>query len=166
MSLATVNELPELDALALFRTCCAAEPWAVGMTEGRPYADAVALHRQADALFARLSESDWLQAFAAHPKIGDMSSLQKKYAHTAALAGSEQAGAQQATADVLQRLKDGNDAYDRKFGFIFIVCATNKSAAKMLDLLEARLPNTRAQELVNAAVEQAKITHLRLDKHL
>lgn len=166
MSLTTVNEFPEPDALALFRTCCAAESWAVGMSDGRPYADVATLHRQADALFAQLDESDWLQAFAAHPKIGDMNSLQKKYAHTAALAGSEQSGAQQATAEVLHRLKAGNDAYDRKFGFIFIVCATDKSAVEMLDLLEARLPNTRAQELVNAAVEQAKITHLRLDKHL
>lgn len=166
MSLATVNELPESDALALFRTCCAAEPWAAGMVAGRPYTDVAALHRQADALFARLTESDWLQAFAAHPKIGDMNSLHKKYAHTAALAGSEQAGVRRATTDVLQRLKNGNDAYVRKFGFIFIVCATHKSADEMLKRLDARLPNSRAQELANAASEQAKITHLRLDTHL
>ena len=65
---------------------------------------------------------------------------------------------------MLQALKEGNDAYDDKFGFIFIVCATGKSASEMLALLNARLPNNRATELQNAAEEQRKITHLRLDK--
>jgi 2-oxo-4-hydroxy-4-carboxy-5-ureidoimidazoline decarboxylase len=166
MNLSALNELPEPEALPLFLTCCAAEPWAAGMVAGRPYADRPALHRQADVLFDGLSESDWLQAFTAHPKIGDLDSLHKKYAHTAALAGGEQAATNAASDAVLLRLKTGNEAYHQKFGFIFIVCATQRSADEMLDLLEARLPNNRAQELVNAAGEQAKITHLRLDKLL
>ena len=105
-------------------------------------------------------------AFEAHPKIGDIKSLKAKYASTEALASGEQAGARVAPEAVLQRLKDGNDAYLHKFGFIFIVCATGKSAEQMLELLEQRLPNSREQELRIAAEEQAKITHIRLDKLL
>lgn len=111
-----------------------------------------------------LSDEDWLQAFDAHPKIGDVTSLKKKYANTHSLASGEQSATAAADESVLQRLKNGNDAYADKFGFIFIVCATGKSADEMLALLEARLPNTRAQEIENAAREQAKITHIRLDK--
>lgn len=164
MNLDELNALPREQAEARFRDCCAAEPWVQGMVDNRPYASRDQLLEQSQRLWPTLTEQDWLQAFEAHPKIGDVDSLRKKYASTKALASGEQAGARQAPEAVLQRLKADNDAYQEKFGFIFIVCATGKSAAEMLELLEARLPNTREQEIENAAREQAKITELRLEK--
>lgn len=166
MTLEQLNHLPALQAQALLRDCCAAERWVQGMLEARPYASVEALHQQAGNLWPTLAEADWLAAFEAHPKIGDIASLKAKYASTEALASSEQAGARVANESVLQRLQAGNQAYLDKFGFIFIVCATGKTAEQMLALLEQRLPNERVDELQIAAAEQAKITHLRLDKLL
>lgn len=164
MSLEELNTLPREQAEARFRDCCAATPWIQGMTDGRPYRNGESLLAHSRTLWPTLTEADWLRAFEAHPKIGDVDSLRKKYASTKALASGEQSGARQAPDAVLQRLKAGNDAYLEKFGFIFIVCATGKSAVEMLDLLEARLPNTREEEIDNAAREQAKITEIRLEK--
>jgi OHCU decarboxylase len=105
-----------------------------------------------------------LAAFAAHPRIGDVDSLRTKFAHTKTWASGEQAGVDAASEDTLIRLADGNDAYFDRFGYIFIVCATGKSADQMLALLEARLPNDAVTELPIAAAEQRKITQLRLQK--
>ncbi|MGP4843016.1 2-oxo-4-hydroxy-4-carboxy-5-ureidoimidazoline decarboxylase [Marinobacter sp. 1Y8] len=164
MSLESLNRMSEAEACATLQTCCAADRWISAMVAARPFASSEALHAQAKMLWPTLTDDDWLQAFDAHPKIGDVTSLKKKYANTHNLASGEQSSTAVANETVLQRLKDGNDAYADKFGFIFIVCATGKSADEMLALLEARLPNTRPQEIENAAREQAKITHLRLDK--
>lgn len=166
MTLQEINELPRELALALFHNCCAAAVWTEAMTDRRPYASTEALHATARELWPTLTEADWLAAFEAHPKIGDMQSLKARYASTAALASGEQSGAREASEDVLTRLQAGNGAYQAKFGFIFIVCATGKSAEEMLALLESRLPNSRDAELQIAAAEQAKISHIRLDKLL
>ncbi|MGM0570237.1 2-oxo-4-hydroxy-4-carboxy-5-ureidoimidazoline decarboxylase [Marinobacter sp.] len=164
MSLEELNALPPDQAEARFRDCCAAEPWVQGMVDNRPYTSREAMLAQSQRLWPTLTERDWLQAFEAHPRIGDVDSLRKKYASSKALASGEQAGARSADEDVLRRLKQGNDTYLEKFGFIFIVCATGKSAKEMLHLLEARLPNGREMELKNAAREQARITEIRLEK--
>ncbi|WP_339779498.1 2-oxo-4-hydroxy-4-carboxy-5-ureidoimidazoline decarboxylase [uncultured Marinobacter sp.] len=166
MTAETLNTLPRDEAEAQLRNCCAAETWVEGMLEGLPYRDKSALITQSRDLWPKLTEQDWLQAFSAHPKIGDIDSLRAKYASTRAMASGEQAGARQAPEEILQRLKACNDAYQEKFGFIFIVCATGKSAEEMLELLESRLTQTRAQEISTAAAEQAKITELRLEKLL
>lgn len=166
MTLEELNQLPADAALTLFRDCCAADAWARPMMEMRPFQSMAALHEASRALWPTLTEADWLAAFEAHPKIGDIKSLRSKYASTEALASGEQSGAQAAPEEVLQRLKEGNEAYENKFGFIFIVCATGKSAQEMLTLLEARLPNSRKTEIDIAGAEQAKITHIRLDKLL
>ena len=83
---------------------------------------------------------------------------------TADWSAGEQAGVAQASEDVIQGLAQGNDAYYEKFGFVFLICATGKSAAEMLSALEARLPNDRATELQNAAQEHSAITKIRLEK--
>jgi OHCU decarboxylase len=111
---------------------------------------------------SNMIESDWLEAFDAHPRIGDVDSLKKKYANTLKTAGSEQSGVAAADNNTLKRLAVTNETYFKKFGFIFIVFATGKSASEMLALLEERLPNDRATEVENAAAEQLKITLLRL----
>jgi len=164
MTLEELNALPREQAEARFRDCCAAESWVQGMTASRPFASHDAMLAQSRRLWPTLTGDDWLQGFEAHPKIGNLDSLRKKYVSTRALAIGEQAGAQQAPDATLQHLRAGNDAYLEKFGFIFIVCATGKTAGEMLSLLEARLPNSREQELDNAAHEQAKITEIRLEK--
>ena len=136
------------------------------MVSGRPYSSAEALRSAADQNWQGLDESDYLQAFDGHPKIGDVGSLKTKYANTKELAAGEQSSVNVASDDTIRALADGNSAYEDKFGFIFIVCATGKSAAQMTALLQARLPNERNQELINAAEEQRKIFQIRLEKLL
>jgi 2-oxo-4-hydroxy-4-carboxy-5-ureidoimidazoline decarboxylase len=159
-----LNELNTADALAAFGTCCTSDVWIKGMVQARPFTDVDHTHQAALDVWSTCEEADFLQAFEGHPKIGDVSSLRKKYANTKGLASNEQSGVNVATEQTLQALSDGNNDYDVKNGFIFIVYATGKSASEMLDILNARLPNDRATELKNAALEQSKITGLRINK--
>jgi 2-oxo-4-hydroxy-4-carboxy-5-ureidoimidazoline decarboxylase len=146
--------------------CCGSKQWVKRILAARPYSSVEILHQFSDKIWAKLSSTDYLEAFTHHPQIGDIDSLKKKFASTANWAGDEQQGTSDACDEILQRLKQGNQDYLNKFGFIFIVCATGKTAQEMLDLLNDRLPNDKAIELHNAAAEQNKITHLRLDKLL
>lgn len=166
MTLPELNQLPPAEAAGLFFRCCGCRAWADRMAAGRPYGSLEAVHDAAATAWQGLGHDEWMEAFAAHPRIGDIDSLRKKYENTKAWASGEQSGVQAAAEATLQGLARGNAAYEQKFGFIFIVCATGKSAAEMLALLEARLPNTREQEVANAAAEQRKITRLRIDKWL
>ncbi|MGI9289268.1 MAG: 2-oxo-4-hydroxy-4-carboxy-5-ureidoimidazoline decarboxylase [Pseudomonadales bacterium] len=166
MGLQTLNEAAESDAAHMLRQCCTSERWISRMTAARPYSSGEDLRKAADENWKGLYAEDYLQAFEGHPKIGDVSSLQDKYANTKELAAGEQSAVNVASDAVIQRLADGNTAYEEKFGFIFIVCATGKSAQEMSDLLQARLLNDRKAELTNAAEEQRKIFQLRLTKML
>ena len=166
MNLDRLNQLPENEAIKLFLQCCSAESWASKMTASRPFSDHKQLQYQADNCWGQLQESDYLQAFEGHPKIGDVNSLRAKYANTKELASNEQSAVNQATNNTLEQLAEGNDVYLKKFGFIFIVCATGKSAQEMLDLLQQRLPNDRQTELKNATEQQRQIFQIRLDKAL
>ena len=165
--IARVNTMPAADAHAAFFRCCGVERWAVAMTDTRPYADFTALDARADALWRDFTAADWRAAFSHHPKIGDIRSLRARFTDTRAATdweGGEQAGATTASEETLQALANGNDAYLGRFGYIFIVCATGKTADEMLALLQARLPNEPDDELAIAAGEQKKITRLRLRK--
>ncbi len=166
MNIKQINILPRDELLIEFEKCCGSSTWVEKMVNSRPFYDADSLHEVSDKIWNSLSSQDYLEAFTHHPQIGDVDSLKKKFASTANWAGNEQKGASQASDEVLQQLKLGNDEYLKRFGFIFIVCATGKTAQQMLDLLNDRLPNDKAIELHNAATEQNKITHLRLDKLL
>ena len=166
MTIDELNRLDAAEAAGLFLRCCGATAWAEAMTTARPFASRETVHVRASAVWDALPVADWLEAFTAHPRIGDVESLRKKFADTKAWASGEQSGVQAADEAVIQGLARGNTEYENKFGFIFIVCATGKSAAEMLALLNARLPNTREQEIHNAAAEQLKITRIRLDKWL
>lgn len=165
-SLETINGWTEEEARRAFLQCCGAAAWANDMTSRRPFADESALGSAAHGAFARLDRRDWLEAFAAHPKIGDIAALRARFAATAAWSAQEQAGVTGSSESVLQDLAEGNQAYERKFGHIFIVCATGKSAEQMSTLLQARLTNDPETELRMAAAEQTKITELRLQKLL
>lgn len=166
MSLDQLNGQTRESAASQFSLCCASHRWVEAMVAARPFASAEELRSRAEEIWRSLGEADFLEAFEAHPKIGDMASLRERFAATETLAAGEQSGAAGADPTVLARLADGNAAYERRFGFIFIVCATGKTAAEMCALLEARLPNERSQELMLAGEEQLKITLLRLEKLL
>jgi len=164
VTLDELNALAPDAARAALERCCGASAWVDAMLGSRPFVDCVALHAAADHAASGLGRHDWLEAFAHHPRIGDVAALREKFAATAAWAGAEQRGAAVADDAVLAALASGNRAYEARFGYIFIVCATGKSAAEMLAILESRASNDDADELVIAAAEQMKITHLRLDK--
>lgn len=166
MTIEELNRLADAEAAGLFLRCCGSHAWSDAMTAARPFASRDAVHVRAAIVWNTLPVSDWMEAYTAHPRIGDVDSLRKKYADTKAWASGEQSGVQAADEAVIQGLARGNAEYEKKFGFIFIVCATGKSAEEMHALLDARLTNTREQEIHHAAAEQLKITRLRIDKWL
>ena len=160
-----LNDMDEAEATAAMKGCCGASRWAAAMVAARPFSDDLALFEAADALWAQMARGDILEAFEHHPRIGaDIAHLREKFAATAELSASEQSGVDGASEETLERLRDGNLAYEARFGFIFIVCASGKSAGQMLELLEARISNESGVELGIAAAEQHKITHLRLQR--
>lgn len=149
---------------ALLKRCCGSVQWVEQMLVRRPFAAWPQVQQAADDTWGRLSPADWREAFAHHPRIGDLDSLRAKFAQTRAWAAGEQAGVQKASEAVLQGLVQGNREYEARFGYIFIVCATGKSAGEMLALLQQRLSNEPAAELHIAAEEQRRIMQLRLEK--
>jgi OHCU decarboxylase len=162
--MARLNGLPPAGAAAAFLACCGSEEWARRLAAGRPYREVDALLDAADRTWWELGPADWRQAFAAHPRIGERkpegSEQHRRWS------AQEQAGAAAADAAVRSELAQENRVYEERFGFIFIVCATGKSAAEMLALLRARLANDPETEIEVAAEEQRKITRLRLLKWL
>lgn len=166
MNLAQLNSLTVEQATQCFMQCCTSSTWVSAMVQSRPFTDRHDLTAKADLAWRGLAEKDYLEAFDGHPQIGNVDTLRAKYANTKALASGEQSAVSQASEQIIAALAKGNADYLKKFGFIFIVCATGKSAEQMLALLAARLPNDKTTELVNAAEEQRKIFHLRLEKLL
>jgi len=164
MKLAAFNQLTSEQAKQSLIDCCSSGSWVAALLAARPFNSRAELKETADQIWKSMREKDYLEAFEGHPQIGDVKSLKKKYASTEKLASGEQSLVKQADDDLLLKLSQANKAYLEKFGFIFIVCATGKSAQQMLDLLLARLANNRQQELANAAEEQRKIFQLRINK--
>lgn len=168
MSLDSLNALPAAEASHEFLKCCGSARWAAMMTERRPYESLDELTRAATDVWWALESSDWLEAFHSHPrigeKLGEIKAADRVSSQSKQWSGQEQAGVQIATAETLDSLVQQNQDYEQKFGFIFIVCATGKSAAEMLELLRERLSNEPDAELRIAAAEQEKITEIRLKK--
>lgn len=166
MTLTEFNELDQSTLQTALQRCCGASRWVDGMVTAHPFASVEAIHQHSDRIWASLAAADYLEAFSHHPMIGDLAALREKFADTAQWAGQEQSGSNQADEATLLALQQGNQDYLARFGHIFIVCATGKSAAEMLALLQARMDHDPDTELTIAAAEQNKITHLRLDKLL
>lgn len=164
MTLDEFNALDDAAAAELLGHCCAANRWIHGMLARRPFSTPADLVEDACEVWEMMGVADWLLAFDAHPKIGDVDSLREKYAATKAMAGSEQGAVADADEETLHALARLNHEYEERFGFIFIVFATGKSASDMLALLRSRINNSREAELQNAAAEQLKITLLRLER--
>jgi 2-oxo-4-hydroxy-4-carboxy-5-ureidoimidazoline decarboxylase len=166
MTLNTLNSLFESALISEFTRCCGSMQWVQHMLARRPFISVEAMLKVADEIWWSLTEADWKEAFSHHPRIGDVEALRMKFASTAHWALLEQAGAKRASEVTLAALAEGNRQYEQKFGYIFIVCATGKSAEEMLAILNSRLPNAPNIEIRIAAAEQAKITRLRLEKLL
>jgi len=159
-----LNSLEGKSAVVAFLKCSGAQKWSDAMVSSRPFNGLQDLRDKSEAAWSKLNHQDWLEAFSSHPKIGDVNSLREKFASTAAWARGEQQSVSHAPEQVLHGLSDANKRYEEKFGHIFIVCATGKSAQQMLRMLEIRLQNEPGLEFAIACGEQKKITLLRLEK--
>jgi OHCU decarboxylase len=165
-SLAQLNKLSAHEAQAEFLKCCGSQNWARAMAAARPFPGPEDLFERADATWRSLSEPDWLEAFRAHPKIGEKKAAATQSEQARSWSAQEQSGTATASGDTMTALAAANEAYERRFGFIFIVCATGKTSEEMLTMLNQRLANDPETELRIAADEQLKITRLRLEKML
>jgi OHCU decarboxylase len=164
--LAWLNELATEEARKELLKCCGATRWAGAVEQERPYGSVEQLIAKANDVWWALDASDWLEAFRSHPKIGEKKTANAVSAQSQQWSTQEQQGVQHAAPNAIERLAKLNADYEKKFGFIFIVCATGKSSDEILALLEKRLLNEPAAELPIAAAEQARITELRLRKLL
>lgn len=169
-----LNSLPAHEALTEFSKCCGSTNWARRLAGECPFGNANQLVTVADRIWWSLEPEDWLEAFASHPRIGE-----QKATHATAVktpnapamsasaenwAAQEQSGVSNAAAESVRLLAELNREYEKKFGYIYIVCATGKSSAEMLADLQERLANDAETELLIAAREQSRITKIRLRK--
>lgn len=164
--LAWLNSLAAEEAAKELRQCCGSRRWAEQMSNDRPYSTLDSLITHADRLWWSLTPDDWLEAFRSHPKIGEKKAADKVSRQSSQWSGQEQAGVSSASQDTVNSLTSLNRAYEQKFSFIFIICATGKTSQEMLAALQERLQHDSDTELRLAATEQAKITQLRLKKLL
>ena len=151
------NALSGEEAERLLLRFCASPVWAGRVARLRPFENAEEAIRSGEEVWSRLPPADWLEAFAGHPRIGE---------RVTGTAAKEQAGARGAPAEVLAELADANRLYEERFGHVFLVCATGKSAEEMLAICRSRLHNDAPTELRAAAEEQRKITRIRMEKYL
>ena len=164
--LSWLNSLTAEEAAKELLQCCGSKRWAAAMANARPYATLETLLARAHEVWRSLDRNDWLEAFRSHPKIGEKKAADKVSAQSQQWSGQEQSGVANASKETSSSLATLNQAYEQKFGFIFIICATGKTSADMLAALRERLEHDPEAELPIAAAEQSKITALRLKKLL
>jgi 2-oxo-4-hydroxy-4-carboxy-5-ureidoimidazoline decarboxylase len=164
--LARWNELGVDEAAEEILSCCGAKAWARGMTARRPILDEARLLAASDEIWHSLAESDWLEAFDSHPRIGGSASLAISTKKSAAWSAEEQGKVAMAREEVMRALAEGNRMYEQRFNQIFIVCANGKTATEILEILQRRLKNDEMTELREAAEQQRQIAQLRLRKWL
>jgi OHCU decarboxylase len=161
-----LNSLSPQQATEELRQCCGCKEWANEVVSRRPYSSVETLLTTADEVWWLLQPVDWLEAFQSHPKIGEKKATAPVSEQSREWSGQEQAGVSSASRNTIESLAALNQAYEERFGFIFIICAAGKSSEEMLSALRARIENDLPTELPIAAAEQGKITHLRLKKLL
>ena len=164
--LAWLNSLNANEATKELLQCCGSKRWAAQMSHARPYENLADVIARANEIWRSLDRDDWLEAFRSHPKIGEKKAAESVSEQSKAWSGQEQAGVNTASTETTNALAALNHAYEQKFGFIFIICATGKTSDEMLAALRERLEHDREEELPIAAAEQCKITELRLKKLL
>ena len=163
--LAAWNDADADSALTAMLACCGAHRWAEAMVALRPIKNVMELSDAADRIWGTMTEADWLEAFACHPRIGDGTAAHAS-AQSQAWSKQEQSSTESAAQRVLDELNAGNALYEQRFGFTYIVCATGKTPEEMLAILTRRLGSDRASELREAAEQQRQITQIRLGKWL
>lgn len=161
-----LNALGQVEAAEGFLKCCGSARWAKRMADQIPFSDFRQLSSEADRIWWSLEEKDWLEAFRHHPKIGEKRAAAAQSKDAARWSEQEQGGTSTADEELLAELAALNRAYEERFGFIFIVCASGKTTDEMIALLKERLRNDDETEVRVAAEEQRRITHLRLRKLL
>jgi OHCU decarboxylase len=159
-TLASFNRLSRGEAERRLLACCGSRAWAAAVAAGRTYASVAAVMQAADSVWAQLSPSDWLEAFTAHPRIGE------RGGRSPASSNREQKGVMSAKEETLVVLAEGNRLYEKRFGHVFLISAAGRSAGDVLAALRQRIENDPATELNVAAEEQSKITRLRLKSML
>ena len=164
--LAWLNSLAAAEAEKELLQCCGSTRWAQQMTAARPFATLDELLATANEIWSSLDRNDWLEAFRSHPKIGEKKAADPVSTQARQWSGQEQSGVATASQETVDSLATLNRAYEEKFGFIFIICATGKTSDEMLSALRERIEHDTADELPIAAAEQSKITALRLNKLL
>ena len=147
---------------------CGSRKWADAMAARRPLADQADVLEASDEIWRSLTASDWQEAFRSHPRIGESANHEVRGQNAKAVAWSEQEQRNVSDADASAKiaLANGNREYERRFNRIFIVCATGKSPAEILAILNRRLNNDEATELQETSEQQRQITHIRLRKWL
>jgi len=166
VTLSRWNRLPASDAESEILACCGSRAWARTLAARRPISSTAELIAASEQVWNRLTESDWREAFRSHPRIGESRASQSQSLQSAAWSAREQQHAASANDAVKQTLAERNREYERRFGYIFIVCATGKTAAEMLEILERRLHNDAETEFREAAEQQRQITDIRLKRWL
>jgi 2-oxo-4-hydroxy-4-carboxy-5-ureidoimidazoline decarboxylase len=164
MTIAEFDHLNNEKKREILQKCCGSSVWIEKMLTIPPAEDLIDLFEDAEEKWYECNEEDWKEAFLHHPKIGDINSLKEKFASTADFVEDEQLSVKETSEKVLESLAESNRAYEKKFGYIFIVSASGKSAEEMLGILTARLNNNPEEEIQIAMEEQNKITRLRLEK--
>ena len=162
MTLDELNALPEPDARERFARCCGTRWWAQQMAASRPFRSLAEVHDTAELIFEAMAEGHWLEAFAAHPRIGEAPGA----AGDAAWSEQEQRGAAAASEEDRAAMAEENAKYEAKFGWPFVVCATGRTLDEMLVNCVRRQRNAPEKEALVAAAEQRAITALRIDKLL
>ena len=164
--LAWLNSLTADEAATELLQCCGSKRWAAAVAKQRPFPNGENLLTASNDIWWSLDQSDWLEAFRSHPRIGEKKAAGKVTAQSQQWSGQEQSGVANASPGTTSSLAALNEAYEQKFGFIFIICATGKTSDEMLAALRERLQHDAHAELPIAAAEQNKITELRLKKLL
>jgi allantoicase len=160
------HRLPKGKAQKALLDCCGSKKWVARMLANRPFADLPAILHAADAIWKELDQKAWREAFLHHPPIGGRKARARQSGKAKNWSAGEQSAAQQGSAATLDQIAAGNAAYQRKFGHVFLICATGKTAGEILESLERRMNNEPSAETLVAAEEQRKITRLRLEKLL
>ena len=158
------NRLPVELAVRAILPCCGSKAWACGMAARRPLLDETALLAASDETWQNLAHFDWMEAFKSHPRIGESHAHQALSSQSAAWSAQEQERVRDSADSIKIALEEGNREYEQRFDRVFIVCATGKSAAEILEILQRRLQNDGASELREAAEQQRQIARIRLKK--
>ena len=161
MSIADFDAAPVPDAAAELYACCASKRWIAAVLAGRPYRGLAPLAVTSDRAIKQLAWPDVEEALAAHPRIGERVTGEGR---EATWSRQEQSGSRLADVDTDTALREGNVAYEQRFGHVFLICATGLSAGEMLDALRSRLTNPIEVERDVVRAELAKIVRLRLGK--